>query len=50
MIVYWMAFWKFCLIASLLVFAGMSVWVTIGGFADIKRLFKRLGESDENDQ
>ncbi|MBT3380002.1 MAG: hypothetical protein HN742_28995 [Lentisphaerae bacterium] len=38
----WMLLWKAVFILGVALFAGMSVWVTIGGFGDIKRLFARL--------
>jgi len=42
---FWMNLWKVVFVVSLLVFAGMAVWVTIGGFRDIKRMFARIEES-----
>ena len=42
---FWMLLWKVVLIAGLVLFAGMAVWVTIGGFGDIKKLFKRIRQS-----
>ena len=39
---FWIILWKVVLIAGMAVFAGMAVWVTIGGVRDIKRLFARL--------
>ena len=44
----WAAFWKYIFLASVTVFALMSVWVTIGGFLDIKKLF--AGLKDEKNQ
>ena len=38
------------LVVGLAVFAGMAVWVTIGGARDIKRLFKRLDEQHKQDE
>jgi hypothetical protein len=40
----WMMLWKIVFIAGVSIFAGMAVWVTIGGVFDIKRLFKRIQE------
>lgn len=40
----WILFWKVFFVLTLVLFAGMSVWVIIGGFADIKRLFARMSE------
>lgn len=41
---FWILLWKAIFIVSLTVFAGMAVWVTIGGARDIKRLFRTLDE------
>lgn len=42
---FWMLFWKITFIVTIIAFATMAVWVTIGGYIDIKRLFARLNES-----
>ena len=44
MMAFWVLLWKATLVGGLAVFAGMAVWVTIGGARDIKRLFERLDE------
>ncbi len=44
MMAFWVLLWKVMLVVGLAVFAGMAVWVTIGGARDIKRLFNRLDE------
>ena len=49
-IAFWMTLWKIVLIAGIVVFAGMAVWVTIGGFFDIKRLFRRMAETHRQEQ
>lgn len=41
----WALLWKCFLVFAIAVFAGMAVWVTIGGVGDIRRLFQRLSES-----
>jgi hypothetical protein len=38
----WAAFWKIVFFVSITAFAAMSVWVIIGGFFDIKRMFADL--------
>ena len=43
----WMLFWKIVLIAGVLVFAGMTIWVTIWGYYDIKHLLKKMKEDDD---
>jgi len=39
---FWINFWTFFLFASLVIFAGLAVVVTIGGFFNIRSLFKTL--------
>ena len=38
----WIFTWKAVFILGVTVFACMAVWVTVGGFKDIKRLFARM--------
>jgi len=49
---FWINFWTFLLVAALVVFAGLAIVVTIGGFFDIKALFRSIeakhAEQDEN--
>jgi hypothetical protein len=40
----WVKFWSFFFFLSLTVFAGLAVVVTIGGFFNIRALFKSLKE------
>lgn len=40
---FWIDLWKFFLIAGVTLFAGMSVWVILAGFRDIRRMCSRLG-------
>ncbi|HUT88802.1 MAG TPA: hypothetical protein VMY37_04860 [Thermoguttaceae bacterium] len=47
---FWVLLWKTTLVVGLAVFAGMAVWVTIGGARDIKRLLKRLDEQHKRDE
>jgi len=47
---FWIILWQIVLIGSLILFAGMAVWVSIGGFFDIKRLFKSIAESHQQEQ
>lgn len=47
----WLVFWTVLLIAALAVFAGLAVVVTIGGFFDIKKLFRSIdAKHAEQDQ
>ncbi len=45
---FWINFWTIFFFASLAVFAGLAVVVTIGGFLNIRSLFKKL--TDQVDQ
>jgi hypothetical protein len=47
---FWILLWKIVLIGALILFGGMAVWVTIGGFFDIKRLFRRITESHQRQE
>ena len=40
----WVNFWSFFFFLSLALFAGLAVVVTIGGFFNIRSLFKSLKE------
>ena len=44
---FWMMLWKVFLIGALVLFAGMAVWVTIGGVKDIKRLFQIIRQEHD---
>ena len=44
----WMLFWTIVLYAGLVMFVIMSVYVTIFGFRDIKRMLRELRESGES--
>jgi len=39
---FWISFWSIFFFASLAIFAGLAVVVTIGGFFNIRSLFKSL--------
>ena len=43
----WILFWKLLLIAVVVIFAGVSLAVAIGGFFDVKAMFKNLDEEHE---
>ena len=45
----WQTLWTLLFFGSITLYAGMAVWVTIGGFRDIKTLFRRLSEDQSND-
>jgi hypothetical protein len=47
---FWINFWSFFFFASLSIFAVLAVVVTIGGFYNIRSLFKSLtNRVDQND-
>ena len=45
----WQTLWTLLFFISIAIFAGMSVWVSIGGYRDLKRLFQRLKENESED-
>jgi len=38
---FWIFLWKFVFIGGLSVFAVMAVWVSIAGWADVKKLLNK---------
>ena len=46
----WVILWKVMLIGTVGGFAGMAIWVTIGGVGDIKRLFARINAEHEQEE
>jgi hypothetical protein len=47
---FWIDFWSFFFFASLAIFAVLAVVVTIGGFYNIRSLFKNLtNRADQHD-
>jgi len=44
---FWINFWSFFFFASLAIFACLAVVVTIGGFFNIRSLFKSLTDRAE---
>lgn len=48
---FWINFWTIFFVISLALFAGLAIVVTIGGFFNIRSLFKNLtGRSDHSEQ
>ena len=41
----WESFWSFFFFLSLILFTGLAIVVTIGGFFNIRSLFKDLSEA-----
>ncbi|MHC4116034.1 MAG: hypothetical protein ACYSWO_00865 [Planctomycetota bacterium] len=46
---FWISLWKIFFFASLAIFAVLAVVVSIGGFFNIRSLFKSLTERTEQD-
>ncbi|MDG1891729.1 MAG: hypothetical protein P8L18_10495 [Verrucomicrobiota bacterium] len=46
----WQNLWTIVFFTAIAGFAGMALWVTIGGFKDLKRLFQRLNEDLEEEE
>jgi len=49
---FWINFWSFFFYASLVLFAGLAIVVAIGGFFNIRSMFKSMAEqgaSEENE-
>lgn len=47
---FWINFWTIFFIVSLALFAGMAIVVSIGGFFNIRSLFKSLTERSEQSE
>lgn len=46
---FWIWFWTVFLFASLALFAGLAVVVSVGGFSDILSLFRTIEKQEDND-
>ncbi|MHC4124546.1 MAG: hypothetical protein ACYSSI_13300 [Planctomycetota bacterium] len=46
---FWIKFWSFFLFLSLAIFAVLAVVVTIGGFFNIRSLFKSLSAEHKDE-
>jgi len=44
---FWINFWTIFFVISLALFAGLAIVVTIGGFFNIRSLFKNLTRQSE---
>jgi len=45
----WAIFWAVVLIVVLIIFTGVSIVVGIGGFSDVKALFRDIDEQHHED-
>jgi len=43
---FWILLWKAVFLITLFLFTGMAVWVTIGGYSDIKHLLSHIGKDE----
>jgi len=46
----WQQLWTFLFFGALGIFALMSIWVTIGGYRDIKTLLQRLKDDTSEEE
>ena len=46
---FWVSFWSIFFFVSLVIFAGLAVVVTIGGFFNIRSLLKTLKAEHEDE-
>jgi len=46
----WATFWGLLLIVVLVIFAGLTVVIAIGGFFDLKSLFKSIDEQHHDNE
>jgi hypothetical protein len=44
---FWMDFWTVVLVGAIGLFALLAVIVTIGGFFDLRRMFRTMAESGQ---
>jgi len=47
---FWISFWTIFFVVSLVLFASLAVTVTIGGFFNIRSLFKSLSQRHEQEE
>ena len=41
----WASFWWWVIVVATTTYFGLGIVITIGGFFDVKRMFRRLDES-----
>jgi hypothetical protein len=47
---FWIGLWKIVFVAGVSAFALMAVWVTIGGWKDVKDLLRDLKSAREGEE
>lgn len=47
---FWPGFWTVFLLLTVIVFAGMAVVVAVGGFFDLKAMFRQLEKQQRRDR
>lgn len=45
----WVSFWHYVIIAALCTYFSLAVVIAIGGFFDVKKMFRRLREAHARD-
>jgi len=46
---FWILIWKVVFIFAVIIFTFMALWVTIGGYFDLKKLFRKLKDTDSEE-
>ena len=46
---FWVTFWGAVLVIGLLVFVGVAATVTVGGFADVRAMFRGIDSQHEEE-
>ena len=47
---FWIIFWTMFLVLGVLVFAGLAIAVTIGGFRDIRAMFRKIDQQHAGEE
>ena len=44
---FWIDLWSYFFFASITIFLGLAIFVTIGGYRDIKSMFRKISTSSD---
>lgn len=47
---FWIILWKAVFIIAVVIFCIMALWVSIGGYFDLKKLFRKLKDIDSDEK
>ncbi len=47
---FWILIWKAVFIFAVIIFTCMALWVSIGGYFDLKKLFRKLKDIDNEEE